>query len=140
MVSFDLLDYLEIFLVLQSGYRCFLESIQLPLISSPLYFRILSNDLRIQLYLLRNCYRRIAVFLRHMGSMLNQIARQLPTQETFYYCIAVALFLDGSIVRSIYMLLEVIVFELTVTDLAGYYVLADQDIVRIVLDNWCFFA
>ena len=75
-----------------------------------------------------------------MGSMLNQIARQLPTQETFYYCIAVALFLDGSIVRSIYMLLEVIVFELTVTDLAGYYVLADQDIIRIVLDNWCFFA
>lgn len=135
MISFDLLDYLEIFLVLQSNNRCFLESIQLPLISSPLYFCILSNDLRIQLYLLCNCYRRIAVLLRHMSSMLNKITHQLPTQETFYHCIAITLFLDGSIVRGIDMFLEVVVFELTVTDLAGYYVLADQDIVRIVLDN-----
>lgn len=140
VISFDLLDYLEIFLVLQSDYRSLFEYIQLPLISSSLYFCFLSYDLRIQLWFLCKCFLNIGVFFSHMRSMLHQITGQLPTQKTFYHCITITLFLDSSIVRRIDMLFEVEVFELTVTDLTWQYVLADQDIIRIVLNNWCFFA
>lgn len=75
-----------------------------------------------------------------MGAVLDQIGCEFAAEEALHHCVAIGLFLDGGVVSEVDVLLEIGVSELAVAYLAGHDVLADEDIVGVVLDDWCFVA
>jgi len=67
--------------------------------------------------------------------MVDQIRCELAAEEALHYGIAIFLFLDGGVVYEVDVLFEIIVFELCVAYLARDYVLVDEYVVWIEVND-----